>query len=138
MVTFHSKIFIILKRYPACSASSGTHNPVIYATFQIELSILTCRYGDLTPITKMGKFLGMVWMLIGLVLTSIVIGNISSIFAIEFVFAPSSFATEDAVSVQYYKCTLSFIHSFIHSLKKYTRNSRLQNVMVSNLLAIFV
>ena len=52
-----------------------------------------CRYGDLTPKTVFGKLHAMTWMLIGLALTSMVTGNLSSIFSMEFVFEPSSHMT---------------------------------------------
>ena len=47
------------------------------------------RYGDLTPITKLGKMLTMIWMLVGLVLTSMIVGGLSSAFSVEFVLQPS-------------------------------------------------
>ena len=46
----------------------------------------------------MGKLHAMSWMLVGLVLTSLVIGNVSSIFSIDFVYKPQSFDATGKVS----------------------------------------
>ena len=46
----------------------------------------------------MGKLHAMTWMLVGLVLTSLVIGNVSSIFSIDFVYKPQSFDATGKVS----------------------------------------
>ena len=42
------------------------------------------RYGDLVPVTKIGRTFTVIWMLIGLVITSMVVGNLSSILTIDF------------------------------------------------------
>ena len=51
----------------------------------------------MAPKTSIGRMHGVIWMIIGLVLTSMVVGNISSILTVEFVFQPRSFASKDRV-----------------------------------------
>jgi len=59
----------------------------------------TVGYGDITPVTKMGKLHAAIWMLIGLVLTSMITGNLAGLFMIDFVFHPIAIESNEKVLV---------------------------------------
>ena len=69
-----------------------------YTTFCLLLPLVFFSYGDLVPKTKKGKIYTVAWTAVGLVFTSMIIGNLSSLLAIDFVFKPITVSSNGKAS----------------------------------------
>ena len=71
------------------------------------------RYGDLTPITVKGKIHAVIVTLVGLVLTSILVGNLSNLVMLStvLVYRQPSFDSNGTVSIFWHESINHLIHA---------------------------